>query len=449
MVAELGETTNPKDLIPGEPELIVNDLRRLAANIDRIGAAGNSLRDVDPTQWTGDGADSFRELFGEEPPKWFEAVEVLGQGGKSLADYGDVLIWAQSEAQRAIELHTQAQAAARAAAAEYKAQAQVPGRFLSPFQNPGETLAQDAQAVLANARERVTAIGGLAARAFGFEPDGEGGYSQKLGDDKDFGGDKRRKDKGGWQRGRGGRSYQREWGSQSDGMLADTVGETLEALGFDLNEQTWAASTGVDLAGVGLDGRFESGPWSGSGKLEGSVFGAGAQAHASVNALGMTGAASAAAYLAKGSAEGGVKLGDHAGVSGKAEAIVGAEAGAKGSIGLTGVQGSAGGFVGGKLEGDLGAEVAGVSAGVHAEARVGFGADASGQFGMGDGKFHIGASLGLSVGVGGSLGFDIAIDPGEVVDTVKGVVDDVGEIASDVGHGIANAAEAVGNLLGF
>ncbi|GLY67034.1 putative T7SS-secreted protein [Amycolatopsis taiwanensis] len=451
MAAELGETTNPKELIPGEPELIVNNLRRLVANIDGIGAAGDSLRGIDPTQWTGDGADAFRELFGEEPPKWFQTVEVLSRGGRSLADYGDVLIWAQAEAQRAIEMHTQAEAASRAAAAQYKAQARVPGQFLSPFQDPGEALAQDAQAVLDNARERLAAVGDLAARAFGFKPDGEGGYSKKLGDDKEFGADKRENDEGGWQTAPGGKSYQREWGTgQSEGMLTDTVGETLKALGFDLHEQTWSASAGVDVASGGLEARFESGPWSGSGKVGASVFGAGAQASATVNDLGITGAASAEAYVVKDTAEGSVKLGGHAEVSGKAEATVGGEVHAKGSIGAGGAQGSIGGFAGGKVETDLGAEVAGVNVGLHAEAQVGFGAEASGQFGMGDdGKFHIGASLGLSVGIGGKLGFDIAIDPGEVVNTVKDVVHDVGEIASDVGHELTNVAEAVGDFLGL
>lgn len=461
MVAELGETADPRELIPGEPEQIANDLRRLVANMNKIGATGDGLRPIDPGHWTGDGADAFRELFAEEPPKWFQVVEALGQGGKSLADYGDVLVWAQTEAQRAIELHTQAQAASRAAAAQYDALSRVVGRILAPFQDPGEKLAQDAQAVLDNARERVAAAGDLAARALGFEPDGEGGYSKKIGEGKEFGAAERKTpdwdekeqkwvDKGGRQSGKGGKSYRREWGDQSKGMLTDTVGETLKALGFDLHERTWAASVGVELSGGSIEGQFESGPFSGSGKLAGSVLGADASASATVNDLGVTAAASAEAYLAKGTADGEVKLGEHAGVSGHAEGIVGAEASAKGSLGLAGGQGSAEAFVGAKIAGDASAEVAGVSAGVHAEAWAGAGVEASGQVGLGDdGEFHLGVSLGVGLGIGGELGFDVAIDPAEVVDTVRDVADDVGEIASDVGHGIANAAESIGDFLGF
>ncbi|HKS43995.1 MAG TPA: hypothetical protein VJT49_02560 [Amycolatopsis sp.] len=440
MAAGLGETTDPHELIPGEPDLIAEDLRLLVANVERIGLTGGGLRKIDPGQWTGEGADAFREAFGEEPPKWFQTIDVLLHGGQLLADYGDVLTWAQAEAQRAIEMYVQAQAASRSVAA-------IPGLF----DDAAEMLAKEAQAVLDNARERLAAAGGLAARAFGFEPDGAGGYSMDLGDGKEFGAAERKNDAPGRQKGRDGKTYRGEWGTtQSDGMLTDTVGDTLRALGFDISEKTWAASAGTAVFGGSLDGQFASGPWSGTGKLGGSMFGADADATATASALGVTGAAGAEAYLAKGSAEGEVKLGDHAGVSGRSEAILGAEAGAKGSLGLSGVQGSGEAFAGAKVEGDARAEVAGVSAGVHGEAWTGAGVEASGQLGMGDdGTFHVGASLGIGLGIGGEIGFDIAIDPEEVVDTVKDVADDVADIASDVGHGMTDTAEAIGDFLGF
>ncbi|WAL64245.1 hypothetical protein ORV05_25150 [Amycolatopsis cynarae] len=464
MGAELGQTTDPRDLIPGEPELIAGDLRELVANIDRIGAAGDGLTGVDPGQWTGEGANAFREAFGQEPPKWFDTVDLLGRGGQSLADYGDVLTWAQAEAQRAIEMYTQAQAASRVAAQQYDAQAtqaSAAGQFLAPFQDPGTGLAQEAQSVLANARDKLAAVGGEVAQAFGMKSDGEGGYKKDIGDGYEFGADRRRKSKwdpekgewtdpGGWQKGKGGKSYQAQWGDeQSDGMLHDKIGETLKALGFDIGEKTYAASAGVSLLDGGVEGEFKDGSWSGTGKLEGSVLGADAKASATVSALGVSGSASAEAYLAKGSAEGEVKWGQHAGVSGSAEGLIGAKASAEGNVGWTGIQGGAEAFAGAKVEGEASAEVAGVSAGVHGEAWAGVGAEASGQFGMGDdGKFHVGASVGLGLGVGGKIGFDFAVDPGEVVDTVKDVANDVGEFASDVGHGVAEAADAVGDGLG-
>ena len=128
----------------------------------------------------------------------------------------------------------------------------------------------------------------------------------------------------------------------------------------------------------------------------------------------------------------------------------GADAKADGQLTWAGAQGHAEAFVGAKVSGDASAEVAGVTAGVHGEAWAGAGAEASGQFGMGnDGKFHVGGSLGVGLGLGGKVGFDASIDPVGVAHTVENVAGDVGHVAADVGHGVAHAADAVGHALGF
>ncbi|GAB3563954.1 hypothetical protein GCM10027445_06990 [Amycolatopsis endophytica] len=181
MAAGLGQSTNPKDLIPGEPESIANDLRELVSGIDQIGVTGDGLGALTPAQWSGAAAEAFRAAFGAEPPRWLETANLLGRGGQSLADFGDALTWAQSEAQRAIEMYTEAQAASRTAAAQYDEQsalAQAAGRILAPFQDPGASLAREAQSVLDYARSHVAEIGGLVAAAFDMEPDGEGGFTK-------------------------------------------------------------------------------------------------------------------------------------------------------------------------------------------------------------------------------------------------------------------------------
>jgi hypothetical protein len=467
MVAELGQTDNPKDLIPGEPELISGDLRELVGNIQRMSGIKDDLGGIDPSQWTGEASDAFRSVFATEPAKWAQAVETVGDKAQALADFGDVLTWGQREAQRAIEQFTQAQAASRSAAAQYNAQAQqvqAAGQTMAPFQDPGQGAAQDAQQILDNARGKVEAVGGMVAKRLGFQKNEDGSYSKKFGD-KEFGADHREKEKkkkgdrekgerveedpGGWQKNKGGRNYRGEFGTQSDGMLTDKIKGVLDELGFDTSESTVTASAGVDLLHGSLDGAFDNGGISGSGKLDGSVLGAGAEAHGGASLLGLTGGASAEAYLAKGHAEGDLKLGPAA-VKGKADGFVGAEAKAEGQIGLTGVQGHAEAFAGARVSVDASAEVAGVTAGAHGEAWAGAGAEASGQVGMGDdGKFHIGASLGVGLGVGAKLGFDVSVDPAEVVHTVEDVASDVGHVAADVGHGVANAAGAVGHFLGF
>lgn len=462
-MAELGQTTNPRELIPGEPEAVVNDLRELARNIEAIGTTGDSLGNVDPGGWTGDAATAFREVFTAEPPRWFQAVDTANQGGQALADYADTLVWAQDEAQRAIEMYTEAQAASRAAAAQYDQQAQraaESGETLAPFNDPGASAAEEAQAVLDNARNEVNQAGDRTAGLLGFQPDGEGGYQRDLGGNE-WGSSRRDKkrvwdpetgqwteeDPGGWQQHGRGRSWHGQWGSQSDGMLHDLIKDTLGQLGIEIPEKEWEASANVDVLGGKLEGDFSSGDWSGSGSLEGSLLGAGAGANATASALGVGASAYAEAYLAKGSAEGELNYGEHVTLSGSAEASVGAEATAEGSIGVTGAQGSVGAFAGGQAGVEGNAEAGGVSVGAHGEVRYGIGAEASGQFGMGDdGKFHVGASLGLTVGLGGSVGFDVAVDPGGVVDAAA----DVGEVVSDIGSGIADVASEVGSgVAGF
>ncbi|MEV5299431.1 hypothetical protein [Amycolatopsis methanolica] len=119
------------------------------------------------------------------------------------------------------------------------------------------------------ARAHVSQIGDSVAAAVGFEPDGDGGYRKELGEKSH----------------EPGRQKGFEWGSQSDGMLSDRIDATLEALGFDLSDETFSASASGELLGGSLDGSFGAGALSGSGKLEGSLFGASAGVSGSANAL--------------------------------------------------------------------------------------------------------------------------------------------------------------------
>lgn len=449
MGAELGQTTNPKDLIPGEPDVISADLRGLVETMKKLGPIGMDLGKVDPPGWLGGASDAFRDIFSKEPPKWEATVETAGVGGQALADYADALGWGQKEAQKAIEMYLQAEAASRTAQANYDSMVASGVTPTMPFQDPGTAAAGNAQAVLDNARKIVEAAGGAVAMQLGFEPDGEGGF-KKSGKEREWGaGTDRDPNKPGWQKGKGGRSYEKSKGSQSDGLLTDLIGDTLKSFGIELPEKSWEAEAGVEWLKGEIDGEFDGGWVSGEGKLEGAVLGAEAKAEASIGPLGITAAASAEAYLAKGHAEGELKFGEHAGVSGSADGFVGAKAEAEGTVGWLGAQGSAEAFAGAKVEGEASAEVAGLGAGVSGEAWAGVGAEASGQFGMGDdGKFHVGASVGVALGVGGKVGFDFTVDPGAVVDTIESVADDVGEVAADVGRGVANAADAVGDGIG-
>jgi uncharacterized protein YukE len=466
MAAELGQTTNPKDLIPGEPEAISADLRKIAGNVQQVNAVPQGLQGINPAQWTGEASNAFRSAFSAIPPQWQGAVQTVGDRAKALADYGEVLTWGQGQAQRAIEMYTKAQAASRAAAAQYNAQAQQAqsaGQTMAPFQDPGQAAAQQAKKLLEDARNKVSQVGDAVADGLGFTKGDDGTYKKSIGDGKEFGADKRQmekkkdpktgkdveKDPGGWQKNGLNRSYKKSAGSMADGMLDDKISGLLGDLGIKVPEQTYSAEAGVDVAHGSVDGQFHDGDVSGSGKAEGSVLGADAKASATVSALGAKGSAEAEAYLAKGSAEGDLKAGP-AELKGSGEALVGADAKANAEIGPTGASGHAEAFAGAKAEGDVGASVAGVGAGAHGEAWAGVGAEADGQIGMGDdGKFHVGGSVGAALGVGGKVGFNVTVDPKEVEHSVSTAASDVGHVASNVGHGIEHAGSSVAHALGF
>ncbi|MGH3435529.1 MAG: putative T7SS-secreted protein [Sciscionella sp.] len=416
MPAELGQTTDPKQLVPGEPEAISGDLRELVGVIGKTEGIGNELSAVDPASWTGEASNAFREQFGVEPPKWLRAGDALAAGGKAVAGYADVLNWAQGRAMRAIELYTQAEAASTVAAQQFDAQLTRPGADpAAVFHDPGAAGRNEAQAILDNARKRQADAGNQAAHGLIVKAPPERVWTTQT----------------------------KKWGTkQSGGMLGDVIGSTLKSLGVDIGTTSASASAGTSLLSGKAAGNFEDGSLSGAGRVAGSVLGADVQAHGSASVLGVTGGASAEAYLAKGSADGALAFGKRVGVTGHAGGEIGAKAEASGSIGVTGVQGKVGGFAGAKISGNAGADVSGVNVGVHGEAWAGGGVEAQGQFGMGDdGKFHIGASLGVGLGVGGKAGFNIAVDPGEMVDTVK-------DVAGDIDHAISDTASALtGGLL--
>lgn len=456
MAAELGQTMDPRELVPGMPEAISADLQALVENVKQIGSVGRDLGTVDVVEWTGDAANSFLEMFGQEPPKWMQAVEDMGLGGQALADFGDALTWAQGEAQKAIEMYTEAMAASRAAAADALTAAQE--GVVTPFTDPAAEAFHNAQTVLQNARDQLASAGGTIAQMFGMQPDGEGKYTMQPGQERGFGVDNHNPNKPGWHKGPGGKSYNREFGSQNQGQLGDMLGGlmqgALKSLGIEIPEGEWKAEAEAKLWGAEAEGEFDNGTFSGKGKASIDTIGAGAEAHAKWGPDGLNAGASAEAYLAKAEAEGELKWGDHVGVSGKGEAFVGANAEAEANIGWGGADVSAGAFAGARAEGEIGAEVAGVGAGVHGEAWAGAGIEADAQLGMGDdGKFHVGGSFGIGLGVGGKLGFDVSVDPGAVVDTVSDVAGAVGDGISSAGkaidEGISNAASGVKDFFGL
>lgn len=121
MAAELGETTNPRLLVPGNPDL----LRRSADTLTRMGnaliQAGEGLRKLDTGGWHGPAADAFHEYFDGEPTRWLTSGDAFHQAAAALTDYIPVFEWAQREAEQAAAVWEHGKKLSDDAFAQYQA----------------------------------------------------------------------------------------------------------------------------------------------------------------------------------------------------------------------------------------------------------------------------------------------------------------------------------------
>jgi hypothetical protein len=167
-MAELGETTDPQQLIAGN----TTEIRKSSVHLLRFGNAmldiADGLKSLDTEHWTGGAADAFRERFTPQPSRWRTAAEAFHAAEAALERYCETLSWAQDQAAQAIELWAQGQQATHHARAEHQhvaSQATAAGQSAPPFNDPGHELRQQAQEMLGRARSRVDDAGWHAAGA--------------------------------------------------------------------------------------------------------------------------------------------------------------------------------------------------------------------------------------------------------------------------------------------
>lgn len=121
-MAELGSTSDPKALIPGDPDAIDKNVTAIGGRGNSMALAGQSLQAINTGDtWTGDGADAFRTVFQTQPVKWLSAADAFINTSTTLSQYAGVLRWAQGQAKEAIRKYDEAQAATRKAINEHNA----------------------------------------------------------------------------------------------------------------------------------------------------------------------------------------------------------------------------------------------------------------------------------------------------------------------------------------
>ena len=203
---QLGETSDPVELVHGDPAAISSAASRLRAFSAAFAETAAGLAGLDAAHWTGAAADAFRAKYAPQPARWRDAATAAEQAAGALETYADAVRSAQGQARHAIDLYAEGQRASAAAAAAYNQQVaaynaaarQYDGQLAAgqdpgtrpaqpgPFADPGEALRQEAQQVLSTARSARNAAAAAAAAeitaATALAPPEPGFWSQ-MGDD--------------------------------------------------------------------------------------------------------------------------------------------------------------------------------------------------------------------------------------------------------------------------
>jgi hypothetical protein len=184
-MAELGETDDPRALVPGDATAITSTAQQLRTRGDALHEAGTGLRRIDTTDgWSGAAADAFRSKFQGQPASWLDAGDCFHSAADALTSYSATLTWAQQEAARAIAQWNAGQIATQQARTQHQQTEQQTGPGL-PFTDPGDAARQNARAILDNARRQVGNAGDTAAGTVGVARDKapkKPGFWSKVGD---------------------------------------------------------------------------------------------------------------------------------------------------------------------------------------------------------------------------------------------------------------------------
>jgi hypothetical protein len=174
-MTELGQTSDPRALIPGDPDSIDQSVQLLNSYGDMLTEAGTGLSKIDTSAgWSGTAADGFRKAFDGQPAKWTQAGGCFHDAGSAVDRYGSTLSWAQAQAADAIQQWNEGQSATQQAqAAHTKAVQQANAQAAAsnttapniPFTDPGEAKRQAAQHTLSRARQQLDAAGNTASDA--------------------------------------------------------------------------------------------------------------------------------------------------------------------------------------------------------------------------------------------------------------------------------------------
>ncbi len=137
---QLGQTTDPAELIHGDPAALRSAAEKLRTFAAAFGETAAGLSGIDTGHWTGAAADAFRAKYAPQPGRWRDAATGCGDGADALESYARTVQWAQGQARQAIEVYEEgnrATAAYNDQVAAYNRAAQAYDAQLAALRNPG------------------------------------------------------------------------------------------------------------------------------------------------------------------------------------------------------------------------------------------------------------------------------------------------------------------------
>lgn len=414
-MAALGSTTDPKALVPGDPEAVRAEAELVRTLATGLESAADDLAGVRVPSWSGSAADAFWDVMSEQPRSWRVTVDALGEATTAISGFADVLAAAQSSAADAIDRWAVGDRATAEATTAYNTRVATYNSALrtwmangtgrqptapAPFSDPGAADRSEAQAILDEARDSVRRAGDDAASALGrIVISDRPVVSTHSGTDTgvfegDVSGTLLKIDP--------------ETGERKIGLVTADGSATWFTAGAGAESRygSWFAKADADFYAFRAEGSASAGIKDGTARLEAS---------GSLALLGGSASASAG--------------GEYGHVGAEVDAFAGGYAEAGVVIGAEGVSGRAGAFAGAKVEGSVEAEVAGVGAKASAEGWAGWGVEANfGATLQDDGTWKFGGKAGAAAGFGGSVGFEFTVDPGAVGDALADAGDWLGSL---------------------
>ncbi|MFE6287851.1 putative T7SS-secreted protein [Streptomyces sp. NPDC057877] len=172
---DLGQTEDKTKLIYGSPTKIRATAEKLRGFQSAFDSAGEGLKGMDSSRLKGETAEALRTAVRTQPPKWFTGADACEDAAAALEAFASTVTWAQGQAQTAIDKWKDGVKASEDAAnahrkkvddynsavdrynampADKRDPATLPPKPAATFTDPGKTLMQEAQDILAEARKQ-------------------------------------------------------------------------------------------------------------------------------------------------------------------------------------------------------------------------------------------------------------------------------------------------------